>query len=422
MNNRKERATIGQSKRPKSCTMLSKTQIDQIRVLHSTGMPLREISRRTRISRNTIKKYLICGKIEHKKKACRLDEYKEKVKEIFYRAYGNCAVVQRLLKEELKICVKGRTLRSFCRQFRQSFHELEAFERYETAPAQQMQIDFGQKNMLLGGQAVKIHFFVAVLGYSRRIFVKAYTAENQSSWLDGIENSFVYYGGVPLTILSDNSKCLVKEHRANAPIKYTGRYENFCAYWKVQPMASSPYHPQSKGKCERAVRYVKENALVGKEFKDLNELNTWLEHWCRVYSDARELKHLFDNGAKTPRERFWLEKEKLLPCRTRTAVIREETRKVDKTGLVRIDNVYYRVPDECIEKDVQILLDDQTIVVSRRGQFVIELDKTSSVYTPLAQELIDKNQEITARVYANYANNPLQRPLSEYEQKLGGGW
>ena len=46
--------------------------------------------------------------------------------------------------------------------------------RFETAPGHQMQIDFGQKRVRIGGEEVLIRLLVAVLSYSRRIFVKAF--------------------------------------------------------------------------------------------------------------------------------------------------------------------------------------------------------------------------------------------------------
>lgn len=89
-------------------------------------------------------------------------------------------------------------------------------------------------------------------------------------------------------------------------------------------LASMPYHPQGKGKCERAVRYIKGNALAKDSFSSLAELNEYLLWWCRCYSDGRVLHGIF-NGAKTPKERFWQEKALLQECRSRTAQLRETT-------------------------------------------------------------------------------------------------
>src|SRR5207245_1902795 len=58
--------------------------------------------------------------------------------------------------------------------------------RYETAPGHQMQVDFGQKRVRIGERTVVVHLLVAVLSYSRRIFVKAFLAERGDDWREGI--------------------------------------------------------------------------------------------------------------------------------------------------------------------------------------------------------------------------------------------
>ena len=62
-------------------------------------------------------------------------------------------------------------------------------ERYETAPGQQLQIDFGSTVAFVDEQPLRIHLFVATLGYSRRCFVTAFLHERQSAWLQGLEGA-----------------------------------------------------------------------------------------------------------------------------------------------------------------------------------------------------------------------------------------
>lgn len=286
-----------------------------------------------------------------------------------------------------------------------------------------MQIDFGEKDVILSGNVTRVHFFVGVLSFSRRIFVKAYPAENQSAWLNGLESAFVHFQGVPLTVLSDNSSCLVKEHKRGTRASLRNEYDYFSQYWNFIPVVASPYYPECKGKVERAVRYVKENALIGREFEDLADLNRWLEEWALTEADNRKLDH-FIQGIRVPKERFLLEREKLQRIqKPRIETIREETRKVDSMGLVRIDNAYYRLPDAVKNMSVQTLITDSTITVSRGGIFIIELDKANEVYQP-------KEQNAEARiplpelvpVAEPYANNSLQRSLKVYEKAVGGSW
>lgn len=404
--------------------MLTPTQIAQIETLASQGMPFKRIQRMTGISRNTIKKYVHRANeplTERQKVRNALDKLKPVIQRKFFAAEGNCAVVCRQMKDEHQICINERRMRRFCSSWREELKRSgKKYERYETQPGQHLQIDFGERDVTINGATVRVHIFVAILGYSRRIFVKAYIAENQAAWFDGIESAFTYYGGIPLAIVSDNSRCLVNEHH-NGLIKWNERYESLCAYWKIKPIACRGYHPEGKGKIERAVRYVKGNALVGKDFGSLSELNRWLERWCLTVADERELKGLFE-GPNTPKKRFWIEKGKLMKLeQPRTMRLREETRKVDKTGLIQVDGRHYRVPDEYSQKDVQILMDDHSIMVYRKGDFVIELDKETSVYMPTLQRAVDPNKDISYQINQAYCSNPWIRSGSVYDSVIQGG-
>jgi transposase len=66
----------------------------------------------------------------------------------------------------------------------------------------------------IAGRKVKVFLFVATLGYSRRLHVRAFRHERQESWFDGIESSFLALGGVPEEVLFDNPRALVTEHDA----------------------------------------------------------------------------------------------------------------------------------------------------------------------------------------------------------------
>jgi transposase len=77
--------------------------------------------------------------------------------------------------------------------------------RFESQPGEQLQIDFGERRVEIGDVAAKVFFFVATLGYSRRLHVRGYGHERQDSWFDGLESAF---RGVPREVLLDNAKAL----------------------------------------------------------------------------------------------------------------------------------------------------------------------------------------------------------------------
>ena len=244
-----------------------------------------------------------------------------------------------------------------------------------------MQIDFGEGDVCVGGETVRVHFFVAKMSYSRRIFAKSYFSENQVNWLDGIESAFRFFNGVPRKIVCDNAKALVKDHYAPENERFAARFDWFCQYHGVHPIATSVRKPNSKGKVESAVRYIKHNALVNGRFKDLEALNCHLERWSLSVCDQHNINDPFLRGPKTPAERWLIEKPTLRPNRKPPiAMARYEERATDKNGLIRVDNAMYRVPDGFARRDVQLVVVGDTITVRCGGQSVI-LDKARDIIT-----------------------------------------
>lgn len=100
--------------------------------------------------------------------------------------------------------------------------------------------------------------------------------------------------------------------------------------------------------------------------------------------------------------------------------LREGSRKGDKTGLIQVDGRYYRVPDEYSQKDVQILMDDHSIMVYRKGDLIVELDKESSVYTPSPQHVVDPSKNVVFQINQAYYSNPWLRSGSVYDRVIQG--
>ena len=87
--------------------------------------------------------------------------------------------------------------------------------RFEAPPGRQLQIDFGERLVAIGGAKVKAFVFVATLGHSRRLHVRAFRAERQEHWFAGLESIFTTLGGMPEEVLMDNPRasgaCLLSE-------------------------------------------------------------------------------------------------------------------------------------------------------------------------------------------------------------------
>lgn len=413
--------------------MLSGQDKELIRQLHKKRLSIRQICKITSYSRPTIQKCLRNDYVEQRKCSPAqqfLRNHAEEIESLYYSHEGFCVPLQRTLKEDYQVEIKLRMLERFCKNFRSKIHQATDEQgrsiRFETKPGQQMQIDFGKKYVSISGAPVMVCFFVATLGYSRRHFVKAYSNAKQHCWIDGLESAFHFFGGVPVSVVSDNDAAIVKV-KGTRKI-FTEGYSYAAEHYGFMPVTTAVRKPRSKGKVERAVRYVKENALPGRDFKNIEELNLYLECWCREVSDKRHL-HEFVQGLETPIRRFRLERNKLLALPTsRIVFIREETRKVSKDGLITIDNLRYALPIKYANKEVRIQIYGQQITVFAESGTTIELDKTNNVYTPIQQLALETSEEILVqqrreikKIDAAYHNNPLQRSLKAYDSVMGIG-
>ncbi len=239
--------------------------------------PIREVARMLEISRNTIRRCVredpsaTLGRKSSNGKF--LSEHQKDIRDLYEKCELRCPPLQRLIKEQYGIDISLRMLERFCADIRQE-HRLERLQadvpiRYETAPGQHMQVDFGEKDVLVNGQPSRLHFFVAKLCYSRRVSAKAYFAETQAAWIDDMESAFCYFGGLPYCIVCDNASSLVRDHYAkDASARFTERFYQFCTYYNLKGIATAVRKPRSKGKVESGVNYVKSN-LAGVDKSDL---------------------------------------------------------------------------------------------------------------------------------------------------------
>ena len=239
-------------------------------------------------------------------------------------------------------------VRRFVQPLRAAARAPAATVRYETAPGQQAQVDFGQRRVWIGAAYVPAHVFVFTLGYSRRLYARAFRHECLEAVLEGHEHAFRHFGGVPAQVVLDNARPVVLTHHRDHA---TGRhdvvwhpaYADFAAYYGFRPWAHWPYRPQTKGKTEAGVKYVQHNALVGKRFGSWDHLNAWLLEWSLTVADTR----VHGTTHEAPQARFArAEQTALTPLGARPPYSREHVRHrvVPADALVAIGGSRYSVP------------------------------------------------------------------------------
>lgn len=244
--------------------------------------------------------------------------------------------------------------------------------RFETAPGEQAQVDWGSTWVYLGEERVRVHIFTMVLGYSRRLYARAYRSEGLGSLLDGHERVFEHFGGRTATILYDNPRTIVlaKDEAAGA-VTWNATFKDRMDFYGVEIRLCRFYRAQTKGKVESGVKYVKRNALVGRRFRDLDALNDWLLSWAVGVADQR----IHGTTHERPAERFVrAEQAALVPVVARPPAVRErvETRVVPRDGLVAVEANRYPVPLEWAGRTVEVSIQAEAVTLRLAGAEPIE--------------------------------------------------
>jgi len=399
--------------------------------LKGLGWGVRRIAAEFGCSPETARRYVKAdGFVEYQapRRTKALDGREAFLAERFRRHRGNADVVRQDLARELGVAVSLRTVERAVAGFRQALRaEARACVRFETPPGRQLQIDFGETRVAIGGETVRVYLFVATLGYSRRIFVQAFRHERQSAWFDGLEAAFVHFGGVPQEALIDNARALVDEHDAvTREVRFNARLAAFARYWGFRPRACAPYRARTKGKDERGVGYVKGNAIAGHRFESWAALEAHLAWWMREIADAR------DHGTteEPPIERFRrAEAAALRPLDGRPPFrqVRELKRRVQADCSIELDANSYSAPWRLIGETVEVVVAGGRVSIRHAGREVAVHPET----TGRRQRVTDPAHFVGVVGGPRPAPQPvappkpppdLLRPLAEYERLVGGGW
>lgn len=358
------------------------------------------------------------------------------LEERFRRRRGNADVVRQDLARELAVTVSLRTVERAVAPLRQSLAaEARATVRFETPPGHQLQIDFGETAVAIGDETIRVHLFVATLGYSRRVFVLALRHERQAAWFAGLEAAFRHFGGIPREVLLDNPRALVDFHDAQTrEVRFNAAFLAFARDWGFRPRACAPYRARTKGKDERGVGYVKHNAIAGHRFASWEELEAHLVGWTRDIADQR--RH--GTTEEAPCARFEREEASALqPLAGRSSFVATRTvvRCVGAEGTVELDTNSYSVPWRLIGTTVRVAVRDGKVRIHDGSAEVAVHAEVSGRHQRVLQAAHCHGMPGTVRAPAraavpseaaphdaSAADPALLRPLAEYEALLGGGW
>ena len=349
--------------------MLSQELHQTIRTLHQQGMPLREICRTLKISRNTARNHL--RQTQEENAAPIFSQAHQQIvpllPDLFQRCKGNAIRIQEILRDEHGHEVAYSSLTRMLRmeELREQKRRVGA---YLLEPGEEMQHDTSPHRFLLGGKEVTAQCATLVMAYSRRIYLRYFPRFTRFEVMVFLNDAFRFMEGVcPRCVIDNGSVIVAGGSGSNARI--APEVEAMGRAFGVVFQPHRVNNPDRKARVERPFHYVENNFLVGRTFADWDDLNRQALQWCREYANQKVKKIL----GMSPEAAFLMEKPFLVSLPTFIApVFRVENRIVDVEGYVNFENNRYSVPDRLIGKQLEIHKYFERIRILWQGKMVAE--------------------------------------------------
>jgi transposase len=208
-------------------------------------------------------------------------------------------------------------------------------------PPGEAQADFGEAQVVISGEKRKAHYLVIDLPQSDDSFVMAFPAETTEAFLEGHRQAFEYFGGVPRTILYDNTKLAVAQILGDGTRKKTQAFSELQSHYLFQERFGRPGKGNDKGKVEGLIGYARRNFMVPvPRGASWEELNTRLLEQCQKRRQER-----LRGQEQTIGERFEKDRAALLPLpMTPYEACDKRPGRVSSLSLVRYRCNDYSVP------------------------------------------------------------------------------
>ena len=333
----------------------------EVQKLTKSGLNKSQIKRETGLDRATIRRYQKISEddfhkwVKEKKRMPRkLQFYHDYVRrELSLKPYLSASQIEDRLKENYDNLPKvhSKTVYNFVETIRENYNipkpktdKVRTFEKLlEVAYGSEGQVDFGETWMqTIEGKRRKVYFYSIVLSRSRYKYLYLITKPfTTKTTIKAQEQAFEYFAGIPNKIIYDQDSVFISDENLGS-YKLTKDFSSYCTSSDFKAVFCRKADPQSKGKIENVVKYIKQNFLRGRDFKDIETLNRQALDWLDRTGNGK--KH--QTTQLIPSQEFIEEQKHLLPLKKKHSKQNEpyKSYKVRKDNTICYKSNYYSLP------------------------------------------------------------------------------
>jgi len=356
------------------------------------GMPIREITRRTGLSRNTVRKYLASGVVEpryaDRKSPSKLDDYELTLTSWLFRESRRHRKQRRSIKRlhldlvQLGYAGSYDRVAAFARQWRieqQDAQNTSAKHTYvplQFAPGEAFQFDWSEDYVVINGVNTKLQVAHFRLSHSRAFYLRAYLQQTHEMLFDAHYHAFQVFGGVPERGIYDNMKTAVDKVGRGKQRTINQRFQAMVSHYLFEPEFCNPAAGWEKGQVEKQVRDARYQLWQdAPAFHALNDLNNWLQERCLAF--WQELAHPQDK--RRTLHQYWLtERDSLMAVPVAFDGFVEHTKRVSSTCLITHEHNRYSVPASFANRPISLRVYSDRLVMVAEAQVIACHDRVFS--------------------------------------------
>lgn len=352
---------------------------------HRDHFSIREISRRTGLSRNTVRKYLRTDSVEPRfnvpERASKLDPYADKLSHMLALEAGRSRkqkrTVRQLHADLVALGYEGSYNRvaAFAREWKaarlreQQTSSRGAFVPLAFQPGEAFQFDWSEDWAIIGGERIKLQVAHVKLSYSRAFILRAYPQQTHEMLFDAHNHAFRVFGGVPQRGIYDNMRTAVDKVGRGKQRQVNARFSAMVSHFMFEAEFCNPASGWEKGQIEKNVQDARHRLWQPTpNFASLAALNDWLEARCRELWAG--IPHGVRPGSIAD---AWAEEAPRLMEMTRPFDgFVEYVKRVSPTCLVHLERNRYSAPASFANRPVSLRVYPERIVIVAEGQVVCE--------------------------------------------------
>jgi transposase len=346
---------------------------------------IREIARRTGLSRNTVRKYLRTDSVEPKFNAAdrpsRLDPFADKLSHMLRHEAGKSRKQKRTVKQlHADLVALGydgsyNRVAAFTREWKAARHRESqttgrgAFVPLAFLPGEAFQFDWSEDWAIIAGERTKLQVAHVKLAYSRAFILRAYPQQTHEMLFDAHNHAFRVLGGVPRRGIYDNMRTAVDKVGRGKERKVNTRFSAMVSHFLFEAEFCNPAAGWEKGQIEKNVQDARHRLWQPTpSFPSVAALNDWLE--TRRRELWAEISHGAQPGTVADAQAEEVQHLAQLPRPFDGFV--EHTKRVSPTCLVHLERNRYSVPASFANRPVSVRVYPERVVVAAEGQIVCE--------------------------------------------------